>query len=418
MTKPSPALISQAVMNETLNVLVIDDDVTDRMAIRRYLAKTPLQATITEAENAQMAGQLLADEIFDCLFLDFRLPDTDGLSFIKQLRLEGNNLPIIVFTGQGDEQTAVELMKAGASDYLSKSRLSPDTLSSLIRHAMTVYRAEQRTRAAQEQLKQTNLLLRQQNQELEDQRQQIEQQNLQLLEANQHKAEFLATVSHELRTPLNSILGFSQILKSQTKGPLNDYQVKMADCIHTNGESLLHLVNDILDMSTIESNRLPLTPHFFDLKVLIQEVLSEMHLMVSQKELAIQSLINLEDGIVYNDRQRLKQILINLLSNAIKFTEQGTIDIEVNSLAKNSLEICVRDTGIGIADEQLSTIFQPFRQVDQSIIRKHAGTGLGLAITHSLVSMMQGWITVSSQIGQGSTFRIQIPRQISEPTPP
>ena len=418
MTKPSPALISQAVMNETLNVLVIDDDVTDRMAIRRYLAKTPLQATITEAENAQMAGQLLADEIFDCLFLDFRLPDTDGLSFIKQLRLEGNNLPIIVFTGQGDEQTAVELMKAGASDYLSKSRLSPDTLSSLIRHAMTVYRAEQRTRAAQEQLKQTNLLLRQQNQELEDQRQQIEQQNLQLLEANQHKAEFLATVSHELRTPLNSILGFSQILKSQTKGPLNDYQVKMADCIHTNGESLLHLVNDILDMSTIESNRLQLTPHFFDLKVLIQEVLSEMHLMVSQKELAIQSLINLEDGIVYNDRQRLKQILINLLSNAIKFTEQGTIDIEVNGLAKNSLEICVRDTGIGIADEQLSTIFQPFRQVDQSIIRKHAGTGLGLAITHSLVSMMQGWITVSSQIGQGSTFRIQIPRQISEPTPP
>ena len=405
-------------MNETLNVLVIDDDVTDRMAIRRYLAKTSLQATMTEAENAQMAKQLLASETFNCIFLDFRLPDTDGLSFIKQLRLEGNNLPIIVFTGQGDEQTAVELMKAGASDYLSKSRLSPDTLSSLIRHAMTVYRAEQRTRAAQEQLKQTNLLLRQQNQELEDQRQQIEQQNLQLLEANQHKAEFLATVSHELRTPLNSILGFSQILKSQTKGPLNDYQVKMADCIHTNGESLLHLVNDILDMSTIESNRLQLTPHFFDLKVLIQEVLSEMHLMVSQKELAIQSLINLEDGIVYNDRQRLKQILINLLSNAIKFTEQGTIDIEVNSLAKNSLEICVRDTGIGIADEQLSTIFQPFRQVDQSIIRKHAGTGLGLAITHSLVSMMQGWITVSSQIGQGSTFRIQIPRQISEPTPP
>ena len=403
-------------MNETLNVLVIDDDVTDRMAIRRYLAKTPLQATMTEAENAQVARQLLASEPFNCIFLDFRLPDTDGLSFIKQLRLEGNRLPIIVFTGQGDEQTAVELMKAGASDYLSKSRLSPDTLSSLIRHAMTVYRAEQRTRAAQEQLKQTNLLLRQQNQELEDQRQQIEQQNLQLLEANQHKAEFLATVSHELRTPLNSILGFSQILKSQTKGPLNDYQVKMADCIHTNGASLLHLVNDILDMSTIESNRLQLTPHFFDLKVLLQEVLSEMHLMVRKKELAIQSLVNLEDGVVYNDRQRLKQILINLLSNAIKFTDQGTIDIEVNSLAQNSLEICVQDTGIGIADEQLASIFQPFRQVDQSIIRKHAGTGLGLAITHSLVSMMQGWITVSSQIGQGSSFRVQIPRQISEPT--
>lgn len=402
-------------MDKTLHVLVIDDDEIDRMAIRRYLAKTPLQAMITEAENAKMAEQLLADAAFDCVFLDYRLPDTDGLSFIKQLRLAGESLPIIVFTGQGDEQTAVELMKAGASDYLSKSRLSSDSLSSLIRHAMSVYRAEQRTRAAQEQLRQTNLLLRKQNQELEAQQKQIEQQNLQLLEASRHKAEFLATVSHELRTPLNSILGFSQILKSQTKGPLNDYQVKMTNCIHTNGESLLHLVNDILDMSTIESNRLKLTPHFFNLEVLIQEVLSEMQWLAEKKGLAIQTAIDLAEREVYNDRQRLKQILTNLLSNAIKFTESGSINVTVKTPGKNALEICVRDTGIGIADEQLSTIFQPFRQVDQSTIRRHAGTGLGLAITHSLVGMMQGWITVESQVGHGSTFRIQIPRQISEP---
>ncbi len=413
MTTLSSPLMSQTVMNETLNVLVIDDDLTDRMAVRRYLAKTPLQAAIIEAENAQMARQLLASEPFDCIFLDFRLPDTDGLSFIKQLRLDGNNLPIIVLTGQGDEQTAVELMKAGASDYLSKSRLSPDTLSSLIRQTMKIYRAEQRIRIAQEQLRQTNLLLRQQNQELEAQRQQIEQQNFQLLEANQHKAEFLATVSHELRTPLNSILGFSQILKSQTKGPLNDYQMKMANCIHTNGESLLHLVNDILDISTLESNRLQLTPQFFDLENLIQEVLSEMQWLAEKKGLVIQSRINLENREVYNDRQRLKQVLVNLVSNAIKFTEAGSIDVKVNTLAKNSLEICVQDTGIGIDNEQLSTIFQPFRQVDQSTIRRYEGTGLGLAITHSLISMMQGLITVESQLDQGSTFRIQIPRQIS-----
>lgn len=400
-------------VHEALNVLVVDDDVTDRIAIRRYLAKTPLQATITEAETAQNAKDFLADETFDCIFLDFRLPDTDGLSFVKRLRLEGNNLPIIVLTGQGDEQIAVELMKAGASDYLVKSRLSPENLHSLIRHAISTYRAEQRVRMAQEQLRQTNILLRRQNQELEAQRQQIEQQNLRLLEANQHKTEFLATVSHELRTPLNSILGFSQILKSQTKGPLNSYQMKMATCIYTNGESLLHLVSDILDAATIESDRLQLIPQFFDLNVLVQEVMSEMQWMAKKKGLRIENNIALQESEIYNDRQRLKQILINLLSNAIKFTEAGTVTIEAKTLAVNSLEISVKDTGIGIEREQLSRIFQPFCQVDQSIVRQHGGTGLGLAIVHSLVSMMLGFVTIDSQPGKGSTFRIQIPRTIS-----
>jgi signal transduction histidine kinase len=413
MTAFLSPVVSATMMNGTLSVLVIDDDVIDRMAIRRYFDKTPLQSKITEAETAQHAKELLACAPFDCIFLDFRLPDTDGLSFVKQLRLEGNHLPIIVLTGQGDERIAVELMKAGASDYLAKSRLSPENLHSLIRHAINAYRAEQRVRAAQEQLRQTNMLLREQNQELEAQRQQIERQNLRLLQANQHKAEFLATVSHELRTPLNSILGFSQILKSQTKGPLNDYQAKMVDCIHTNGESLLYLVNDILDMSTIESDRLQLAPHFFDLTALVQEVSLEMLWVAEKKGLKIDRSIALENSKVYNDRRRLKQVLVNLLSNAIKFTEAGTVTIAVKTLATNSLEISVQDTGIGIQPDQLSSIFQPFRQADQSIVRHHGGTGLGLAITHSLVNMMQGFITVDSQPGQGSIFRVQIPHTIA-----
>ncbi len=415
MTSTSPATTA-TMLDETLSVLVIDDDVTDRMAIRRYLSKSPLQASITEAETAQDATGLLADETFDCIFLDFGLPDTDGLSFVKQLRLAGKTLPIIVLTGQGDEHIAVELMKAGASDYLAKSRLSPDSLQSLIRHAISTYRAEQRVKAAQEQLRLTNSLLRQQNQELEAQRQQIEQQNLKLLKANQHKTEFLATVSHELRTPLNSILGFSQILKNQTKGPLNDYQMKMIDCIHTNGQSLLYLVNDILDMSTIESEGLKLLPQFFDVTVLVHEVISELQWVAEEKGLKIEKAIDLKEQTIYNDRQRLKQVLTNLLSNAIKFTEAGRITVGVAILAINSLEISVRDTGIGIEPDQISTIFQPFQQVDQSIVRQYGGTGLGLAITHSLVSMMEGFITVDSQPGEGSTFRVQIPLKIAEST--
>lgn len=399
-------------MSEKLRILVIDDDEVDRLAIRRHLSKTSLQVDITEAENAATAKEYLSQANFNCIFLDFRLPDADGLTLVKQLRFEGYRLPIIVLTGQGDEQIAVELMKAGASDYSAKSRLSSESVASIIRNAMRVYRAEQIIQSAQEQLRRTNALLKQQNQELEDQRQQIEQQNLQLLEANRHKSEFLATVTHELRTPLNSIMGFSQILKSQTKGSLNNYQMEMVNRIFSNGESLLNLVNDILDMSTIEASRLDLAPFYFDLDVLFQELISELNLLADKKGLELKLITNLENKTVYNDRRRLKQILVNLISNAIKFTDQGYVQIKVNTLTRNSIEIIVKDTGIGISAEQLRYIFHPFRQGDQTTQRRYPGTGLGLAITHSLVSMMEGFIDVGSEPGVGTTFRVQIPREV------
>ena len=403
--------------NEGLRILVIDDDEVDRLTIRRYLDNSPFQAELFEATSAAEATVFLESTVFNCIFLDFRLPDITGIAFVRQLRLEGYHLPIIVLTGQGDERIAVELMKAGASDYLSKARLSQEILSSLVRNALNVYRAEQRIRATQQQLRQTNLILRQQNQELEDQRLQIEQQNLQLLDANRHKTEFLATVTHELRTPLNSIMGFSQILRGQTKGDLNQCQMDMVDRIFSNGKSLLNLVDDILDMSTIESSHLELFPDHFDLVDLLQEVISELQLFAEKKGLELSLNIELAVKTVYNDRQRLKQVLTNLISNAIKFTDQGQVQVKVRSRAKNGIEILVCDTGIGIPQEQLTLIFQPFRQGNQSVKRRHSGTGLGLAITQSLVTMMEGFIDVSSVVDQGTTFRVQIPRQILDYTP-
>jgi signal transduction histidine kinase len=401
--------------NEGLRILIIDDDEVDRLTLRRYLLNTPFEVEIFEAGNTSNAVNFLKKHTFNCVFLDYRLPNIDGITLVKQFRLEGHYFPIIVLTGQGDERTAVELMKAGASDYLAKSRLSPDILSSLIRNAMSVYRFEQRIRAAQQQLRQTNLLLRQQNHELEDQRQQIEQQNFQLLDANRHKTEFLATVTHELRTPLNSIMGFSQILKNQSRGELNSSQLEMIDRIFTNGQSLLNLVDDILDMSTIESSHLDLSPSYFNLGDLITEVTSELQLFADKKGLVVHLLIELANSTVYNDRQRLKQILTNLVSNALKFTNEGCVRVEVRSHAKNGIEILVIDTGIGIPKEQLQLIFQPFRQGNQTIKRRHSGTGLGLAITYSLVRMMEGIIEVSSEVNQGSIFRVQIPRRVLAP---
>ncbi|MGF1567999.1 MAG: ATP-binding protein [Nodosilinea sp.] len=404
-------------MAEKFNILLVDDDEVDRMAVCRALAGTDLAAQVTEVTCAAGAVEQLqgnANIPYDCVFLDYRLPDQDGLSLICQLRASGTTIPLIVLTGQGDEQIAVDLMKAGASDYLVKTRVSPQNLTLMLRNAVRLYNAEQREAKAQAELHQTNLLLTRQNQELEQQRQQIEDQNLKLIEAYRVKSEFLATMSHELRTPLNAIMGFSQILDSQTKGSLNAYQIEMVKRIFTNGKNLLDLVNDILDLSKLEAQRLTLDANPVDLHNLVVTTVSDLQSLADDKAITLKTYLNLDDPVVIHDEHRLRQVLVNLVSNAIKFTDQGTVSIMVVEPRPGWFSLRVEDTGIGIAADQLLYIFEAFRQIDQSIRRRNSGTGLGLAIIHSLVTLMGGQIVVKSQPGEGSLFLVDLPRQIND----
>lgn len=399
-------------MGKALDILLVDDDAVDRMAICRALARADLAVQVTEVNNAEEAIARLSSSSYDCVFLDYRLPEQDGLSLIRQWRAEGVTIPLVVLTGQGDEQIAVDLMKAGASDYLIKTRVSPDRLALLLRNAMRVYEAERREVSALAQLQQTNVLLIKQNEELGDQRRYIEDQNLKLLEAYRVKSEFLATMSHELRTPLNAILGFSQILDSQSKGPLTSHQAEMVKRIFTNGKNLLNLVNDILDLSKLEAQRLTLTPTSVDLHGLVQSTLSDLRSLADYKALALESSLDLNDPMVTHDEHRLRQVLTNLVSNAIKFTDCGQVRVGVTDTEPGQITLTVEDTGIGIAKEQLPHIFEAFRQVDQTIRRQRSGTGLGLAIVQSLVTVMGGTIAASSQPGQGTTFTVTLPRQV------
>ncbi|WP_017297478.1 hybrid sensor histidine kinase/response regulator [Nodosilinea nodulosa] len=399
-------------MGKALDILLVDDDAVDRMAICRALDRADLAIQVTEVNNAEEAIARLSNFSYDCVFLDYRLPEQDGLSLIRQWRAEGVTIPLVVLTGQGDEQIAVDLMKAGASDYLIKTRVSPDRLALLLRNALRVYEAEQREATALAQLQQTNVLLLKQNEELEDQRRFIEDQNLKLIEAYRVKSEFLATMSHELRTPLNAILGFSQILDSQSKGPLTSHQAEMVKRIFTNGKNLLNLVNDILDLSKLEAQRLTLTPTSVDLHGLVKATLSDLRSLADGKALTLESTLSLTDPVVIHDEHRLRQVLINLVSNAIKFTDYGQVRVGLTDSEPGQITLSVEDTGIGIAEEQLPHIFEAFRQVDQSIRRQRPGTGLGLAIVQSLVAVMGGTIAVSSQPGQGTTFIVTLPRQI------
>jgi signal transduction histidine kinase len=413
-------------MNETLKILVVDDDEIDRLALYRGLKKAGVSMEFSEASSYEEALVRFSErdgvnaikaQDFDCVFLDYRLPDRDGLALVRELQAEGVNVPLIILTGQGDEQIAVELMKAGASDYLVKSKLSPETLEKTLRNAIRLHQAQQDIILAQQQLRINNEILKQQNQELERQRKHIEWQNRKLQELSLLKSQFLANMSHELRTPMNAIMGFSQLLLRQYPDPLTPQQLEIVQRIFNNSQSLLVMLNEILDFAKIEAGHLQLSLSEFDLAKLVMVTVEELRWLTNDKKIGLRSSMNLHNPKIVSDRGCLKRILANLISNAIKFTESGFVEVSVRELSDRQLEIAVKDTGCGIPKEKVSEIFEAFRQVDQNVTRKYSGTGLGLAIADSLVKMMQGKITVESELGKGSIFRVLIPRQIDDINP-
>ncbi|WP_254566155.1 PAS domain S-box protein [Oscillatoria sp. HE19RPO] len=279
-----------------------------------------------------------------------------------------------------------------------------------INNARSIEILEERDQLLQAQ----NHTLACQNQELEAKRQQIERQNGQLREASRLKSEFLATMSHELRTPMNSILGFSQVLLRGRRHPLPPQQKQMVERILNNGKHLLALIDDILDLSKIEAGHSELKLEEFEVDLLVSATCEELRLFAQHKNLTLQFNSTLDNPRVVGDRLRLRQVVTNLISNAIKFTTSGGVEVLVSSPSPDWVEILVKDTGIGIPPEQLNHIFEAFRQGDQTTTREYSGTGLGLALSDSLVRLMKGTISVKSQLNEGSTFSIQIPRSISE----
>jgi signal transduction histidine kinase/sensor domain CHASE-containing protein len=232
--------------------------------------------------------------------------------------------------------------------------------------------------------------------------------------ADRIKSAFLATMSHELRTPLNSIIGFTGILLQGLAGPLNAEQRRQLGMVQSSSHHLLALINDVLDISKIEAGQLALSPEPFDLKASVARVVESVRTGAERKGLRLSSNIAPTVGILHGDRRRVEQILLNLLSNAIKFTDHGEISLEVSTKAQQ-LEVTVRDTGIGIAADEIPELFQPFHQIETGLARRHEGTGLGLSICRRLIELMRGTIAVSSKPGVGSVFGFTIPCELEHP---
>ncbi|TWP48142.1 HAMP domain-containing protein [Lentzea tibetensis] len=260
-----------------------------------------------------------------------------------------------------------------------------------------------------ELLAQQNRDIEVKNFEIEQARQEIEERARQLALASKYKSEFLANMSHELRTPLTSLLILAGVLAQNPSRNLTPKQVEFANVIHSAGTDLLQLINDILDLSKVEAGKMDIHPEPFPLGQLLDYVQTTFRPLTAEKELEFDVTVapNVPDELL-TDQQRLRQVLRNLLSNAVKFTEAGRVGLRV-SLNDSTLVFSVSDTGIGIAEENLHSIFGAFQQADGTTSRKYGGTGLGLSISREVAYLLGGEIRAESALGGGSTFSLHIP---------
>ena len=236
----------------------------------------------------------------------------------------------------------------------------------------------------------------------------LQELNLKIEAASTAKSQFLANMSHEFRTPLNAIIGFAEVLQDQIPGPLNADQMEYMGDIHNAGHLLLHLINDVLDLSKVEAGRLELFYETFPIAQTVRETMTALRGAADKKHLDLQSNLPSDLGLIAADQIRFKQILYNLLSNAVKFTDKGIVSVSA-AIEDQQLHLIIADTGIGMHEADLKRIFVEFSQVDASHTRRYEGTGLGLALSKRLVEAHGGRIWVESTFGAGSKFHVLLP---------
>lgn len=234
-------------------------------------------------------------------------------------------------------------------------------------------------------------------------------------EVEKMKSTFVAMISHELRTPLNGILGYAEMFKEAVYGPVNEKQANMSERIIKNAQRLIGLLNDLLDQAQIEAGKLAVKTEAIRPKELLENLHGTMDKIASDKGLTLITTLDPSmPDIIKGDNTRLQQILINLVNNAIKFTNNGSVKTSIIHLTRKQWSIEVTDTGAGIPNNEISHIFETFHQVDGTITRQHGGFGLGLSIVKQLVELMGGEIKVQSIVGNGSTFTVTLPLEISQ----
>lgn len=500
-------------MAVALKILIIDDDRVDSITIIRSISHSGIIADVESAFSAKEGIEKIKSFHYDLIFLDYMMPDSDGISFLKKLRDLGIETPVIFVTSQGDEKIASQAILGGASDYIPKTLLTPDGISQSIRNAIKLHESLElrkktelalninanRLYEAQKlakigsweinlnnggvffseevfnifeidknsipsialiksclinsddiELFENNLnYVKNSNSEVQfshgllckngtikyinefikclndehnvpfrilgtiqdiSEQKRIEKELINAKDIAEQsvrvKEQFLTNMSHEIRTPMNGIIGFARILEGTN---LDSNQKQSVEAIKRASKNLLVIINDILDFSKIDADKMTFEDVNFSLSKNINSVIELLSPISKEKKVKLLCEIDSEiNDFLIGDPTRLSQILINLVGNALKFTEKGYVELIVTQEKESEFDTFIRftiiDTGIGIPENKIDSIFESFNQASNETTRKFGGTGLGLTITRKLIELQGGIITVESEVSKGSEF--------------
>ena len=378
-------------MDDHRRVLIVDDDEDLADSLADLLVERGYRVEI--AASAHQARGVSQSFDVQVALLDIRLGRDSGLDVIQILKRRKPDVICVMVTGYAETETAIEALRLGAYDYLRKP-LHPSEVFAVLDRSFEKIRLEQKARAAFEAIR-------------------AAKETAEL--ADRTKTEFLAAMSHELRTPLHSIIGFAEVLMSQAFGELgNEKYVDYAGNIRESGMHLLDVINDILEIAKAEAGKLELREGLVDVTDAVNATLRLIKPQAEAAKLKVEKVIAPEVPGFYGDEQKLKQILLNLLSNAVKFTpDNGKIKIIAEQDQDGQVIITVRDTGIGMAPEDIPKALAPFSQVDSELSRGYPGTGLGLSLSVVMIELHGGTLAVESEVGKGTTVTLRFPAERS-----
>jgi signal transduction histidine kinase len=414
-------------MKNPIKVLIIEDNPNDAKLEMDELLSGGLDIVFALIETRKAFREALNNETWDCIISDYSLPQFSGLDALEEVKKTGMDIPFILISGTIGEETAVAAMKAGAHDYIMKDNMN--RLVPAFERELREAKLRHQKRQADEALKASIHDLKMQieeyhalnveyialNEELKNGLNRIQKINEELViskikaeESDKLKSAFLANMSHEIRTPLNGIMGFSSLLKDPDLP--REKAERFIHIIDSSGQQLLNIINDILDISKIEAGQMSISLEVANVNEILQELLQQFTIEAESKNLnLILNSDHLDENIViHTDENRLRQVFCNLLSNAIKFTSKGKIEFGL-SMKDHQIEFYVKDSGIGIALDDQSIIFEPFRKLESTKSQLYGGTGLGLAISKAWVEKLGGNLRLQSDPNQGSTFLFTIP---------
>lgn len=392
-------------------ILIVDDNPNNLFTLRALL-ETSLNAEVIEAQSGFDALERVSESPIDLILLDIQMPDLNGFDVARLIRNRPKfaNIPIIFLTAvYKSEDFKQQGFESGAIDYLTKP--IDDTI--LITRVKAYLRVIEAERESNRRLSALNARLQAEIDARKRAEAVLEDLNRQLQDASRHKTDYLSSMSHELRTPLNALIGYLSLAVNDLQREVAEEKLQNLTKANQTARVILQLINDVLDFAKIEAGKMDTLIEEVDLVEILEDVAITAEGLLLNKPVELKTEIDADLPSVQSDYTKIKQMLNNLLGNAIKFTTQGSVTLRAR-LERNpasAVRIEVQDTGMGIPQEKLGSVFESFKQVDSSINKKFGGTGLGLTITKQFCDMLGIEIGVNSELGRGSTFWLRIPAE-------